>query len=66
MGTAHARHVQHGKYIKTSVKNINGRDHLEDLGVKWEDNVNMNLREQGDGRDYIHTAQKINSRQALP
>lgn len=33
MGTAHAKHVQHGKYIKTSVKNIKGRDHLEDLGV---------------------------------
>jgi hypothetical protein len=65
MGTAHARHVQHGKYIKTSVKNIKGRDHLKDLGVKWEDN-NMNLREQEDGRDYIHTAQKINCRQALP
>jgi len=62
MGTAHARHVQHGKYIKTSVKNMNGKDHLEDL---WEDNVNMNLREQRDGRDYIHSAQKINCRQAL-
>jgi len=46
MGTAHARHVQHGKYVKTSVKNIKRRDHLEDLGVQWEDNVNMNLRER--------------------
>jgi hypothetical protein len=33
MGTAHSKHVQHGKYIKTSVKNIKERDHLEDLGA---------------------------------
>jgi hypothetical protein len=40
------------------LENAKGRDHLEDLGADWEDNIRMNLRETGwEGVDWIHLAQ---------
>jgi hypothetical protein len=34
------------------------RDHWEDLGVRWEDNIKMDLREIGiDGANWIQLAQ---------
>jgi hypothetical protein len=42
------------------------RDHLEDTGTRWEDNINMDLREVGWGCiDWIDLAQDSDRWQAL-
>jgi hypothetical protein len=43
------------------LENLKGRDHLEDLGHRWEDSIIMDLREVGRERvDWIHLAQDRN------
>jgi len=42
------------------------RNHWEDLGLAWEDNIKMDLREIGiDGANWIEVAQDTVQRRAL-
>jgi hypothetical protein len=46
--------------------NLRERDHLEDPGVRWEDNIKMDLHKVGcGGKDWIDLAQKRGRRGAL-
>jgi hypothetical protein len=46
--------------------NLRERDHLENPGVRWQDNIKMDLREVGCGcKDWIDLAQKRGRKQAL-
>jgi hypothetical protein len=45
-------------HTKFWAENLKGRDHSEDLGVKWEDNIKIDFREMGwKGVDWVHLAQ---------
>jgi hypothetical protein len=45
---------------------VKGRDHLEDLGIRWEGNVRLDVRETGwDSVDWIHLTQDRNQWWAL-
>jgi hypothetical protein len=46
--------------------NLRKRDHLEDLGILWEDNIKTDLQEMGwGGMGWIDLAQDTDRRQAL-
>jgi hypothetical protein len=48
------------------LENMKVRDHLEDLGIRWEDNIRMDLREIGWGNvDWIHLTQDRNQWRTL-
>jgi hypothetical protein len=45
-------------YIKFLSENLKRKDRLEDFWHRWEDNMNMDLREMGfESVDWIHLAQ---------
>jgi len=45
---------------------LSGRDHLEDPGIRWEDNIKMDLHyEDGGGMDSIDLAQDRDKWRAL-
>jgi hypothetical protein len=45
--------------------NLKERDHLQGLGISWEDNVKMDLKEVGwEGMDWTNLAQDMDNWQA--
>jgi hypothetical protein len=48
------------------VRKLVGKSHLEDPGVRWEDNIKTDLQEVGcEGMDWLHLAQDRDRWRAL-
>jgi hypothetical protein len=45
-------------HTETGLENLNGRNNLEGLGIMWEDNIKVDLKEiVGVGIDWINLAE---------